>query len=194
MSTCAYGDSLPGVHLAVWVLVQDGLRVPPFDVHPDGDHSLRDAGLQAEDWRTWVHAMVAAAENARKCLTALSRSSAGDPLETWAGPSTVAVALDRMWKRYQPLFWESTAELLDEHRRMIAASTHEPWWSSLPEPESCEAYWTFYSVAYPRIVWYPITPSSLIISDLGHRLSFAQYGDVILKAHLLMKDQGGAVS
>src|SRR4029077_287534 len=31
----------------------DGLHVPPFDQHPDGDGSLRSLGLTAADWQTW---------------------------------------------------------------------------------------------------------------------------------------------
>src|SRR5689334_20983567 len=37
----------------LWVLEVDGLRVPPFDQHPDGDGSLRALGLTAENWQTW---------------------------------------------------------------------------------------------------------------------------------------------
>lgn len=44
---------------AVWVLEVDGLRVPPFDAHPDGDRRLRLAGLTAEGWRHWVGELAA---------------------------------------------------------------------------------------------------------------------------------------
>lgn len=39
-------------NFAVWLLMRDGLRVPPFDRHPDGDHTLRLAGLNATRWWT----------------------------------------------------------------------------------------------------------------------------------------------
>jgi|UPI00036C5C14 Fe-S cluster biosynthesis and repair protein YggX len=42
------------IYFCVWLLEQDGLRVPPFDQHPDGDGSLRSSGLTAETWRTWM--------------------------------------------------------------------------------------------------------------------------------------------
>src|SRR5215831_9411292 len=38
----------------VWALEKDGLQVPPFDAHPDGDGTLRSAGLQAQEWRLWT--------------------------------------------------------------------------------------------------------------------------------------------
>jgi len=51
----------PEVDFCVWALRRDGLRVPPFDQHADGDASLRDAGLTAANWWTWLTAVVAAA-------------------------------------------------------------------------------------------------------------------------------------
>ncbi len=38
----------------VWVLMDDGLRVPPFDVHPDGSGRLRSLGLDNRVWRRWL--------------------------------------------------------------------------------------------------------------------------------------------
>jgi hypothetical protein len=37
----------------IWVLAIDGLRVPPFTHHPEGNQKLRDAGMSAESWFTW---------------------------------------------------------------------------------------------------------------------------------------------
>ncbi len=42
-------------NFAVWLLMRDGLRVPPFDRHPDGDRTLRSAGLNAVRW--WMLAI-----------------------------------------------------------------------------------------------------------------------------------------
>src|SRR5690348_7353664 len=42
------------VDFCIWALEVDGLHVPPFDLHPDGDGSLRAAGLTAEDWQSWL--------------------------------------------------------------------------------------------------------------------------------------------
>ena len=46
-------SSDPAVDFSLWVLQIDGLHVPPFDRHPDGDGSLRALGLTADDWQTW---------------------------------------------------------------------------------------------------------------------------------------------
>lgn len=47
----AVGDA---IDFCVWVLEQDGLRVSPFDQHPDGDGSLRARGMTAETWLDWT--------------------------------------------------------------------------------------------------------------------------------------------
>ncbi|GAQ00062.1 hypothetical protein [Leptolyngbya sp. NIES-2104] len=39
------------IDFCVWVLEKDGLQVPPFDRHPDGDGSLSSRGLMAEAWQ-----------------------------------------------------------------------------------------------------------------------------------------------
>jgi hypothetical protein len=43
----------PAVDFCLWVLQVDGLHVPPFDQHPDGDGSLRALGLTEDSWQTW---------------------------------------------------------------------------------------------------------------------------------------------
>lgn len=43
----------PTVDFCLWVLQVDGLHVPPFDQHPDGDGSLRALGLTEDTWQTW---------------------------------------------------------------------------------------------------------------------------------------------
>ena len=47
-------NSEPTIDFCLWVLQVDGLHVPPFDQHPDGDGSLRASGLTAEDWQSWL--------------------------------------------------------------------------------------------------------------------------------------------
>lgn len=44
----------------VWLLERDGLRVPPFDQHPDGTGELRALGMNAENWSAWFHAVALA--------------------------------------------------------------------------------------------------------------------------------------
>lgn len=55
-SRCVYAALCVGdaIDFCVWVLEQDGLRVPPFDKHPDGDGSLQARGMTAENWLDWT--------------------------------------------------------------------------------------------------------------------------------------------
>lgn len=46
------------VDFCVRALRHDGLRVPPFDRHPDGDGSLRALGLDTGSWRRWLDAVL----------------------------------------------------------------------------------------------------------------------------------------
>ncbi|MDJ0712860.1 MAG: hypothetical protein QNJ54_01410 [Prochloraceae cyanobacterium] len=42
------------IDFCIWVLEVDGLQVPPFNKHPDGNRVLRAKGMEAKSWKTWV--------------------------------------------------------------------------------------------------------------------------------------------
>lgn len=48
-----YGTN-DAIDFCIWVLEQDGLQVPPFDQHLEGDGTLRSLLLSATDWQQWV--------------------------------------------------------------------------------------------------------------------------------------------
>jgi hypothetical protein len=47
------------VDFCIWVLEIDGLRVPPFDQHPEGNRILQNVGVNADSWRQWLSTVVA---------------------------------------------------------------------------------------------------------------------------------------
>ncbi len=47
-------DAFPPISFCVRALVLDGLAVPPFDRHGDGDGRLRELGLDLATWQAWV--------------------------------------------------------------------------------------------------------------------------------------------
>ncbi|WGV29042.1 hypothetical protein [Halotia branconii] len=47
------------VDFCIWVLKIDGLKVPPFDQHPNGSRILQDKGMDVESWRLWLNKVVA---------------------------------------------------------------------------------------------------------------------------------------
>jgi hypothetical protein len=46
-----------GGHLnfCVWILMQDGLKISPFDCHPEGSRELRNLGLNSQNWWLWFN-------------------------------------------------------------------------------------------------------------------------------------------
>lgn len=51
-------DAFPPIDFAVQALLRDGMAVPPFHSHADGDGILRAGGLTPEAWRAWVSALI----------------------------------------------------------------------------------------------------------------------------------------
>lgn len=51
-------DVFAPANFCVLALLRDGLRVSPFDQHPDGDAALRTLGLDADGWLQWLRAVV----------------------------------------------------------------------------------------------------------------------------------------
>jgi hypothetical protein len=88
MAARSYADFDPGIQFAVWTLVHDGLQVPPYTAHPEGDGALRTLGLTAGDWRAWMQGFVA------------DRCRNFDPVSTWRSADAVGAALARLWLDY----------------------------------------------------------------------------------------------
>lgn len=47
------------IDFCIWVLKVDGLHVPPFDKHSEGNRVLTNLGLEAEAWHSWLLKVVA---------------------------------------------------------------------------------------------------------------------------------------
>jgi hypothetical protein len=41
------------LNFCVWILIQDGLKIPPFDSHLEGSRELQNLGLNSENWWVW---------------------------------------------------------------------------------------------------------------------------------------------
>lgn len=46
------------INFCIWILLSDGLKVAPFQYHPDGTSELRQLGLTAEAWNAWFYKVV----------------------------------------------------------------------------------------------------------------------------------------
>jgi hypothetical protein len=125
------------VGFAIWVLQRDGLRVPPFDVHADGDGQLRSIGLDGPTWSTWVAEIVTAelglgqavlahhfatiSDDARRKITRMQERAS--PIECWGGSSQIGNALEGLWDAYHPIgeAWARTLTSVARNSRISTA-------------------------------------------------------------------------
>ncbi|MCC7021606.1 MAG: hypothetical protein IT338_02195 [Thermomicrobiales bacterium] len=103
----------PDVDFCVWVLQRDGLRVPPFDRHPDGDGTLRAAGLPPALWEAWFHRNIAAIDERRALLVAgrrqptdFARLRALQPSALWSGDPAAGQRLATLADIYEDVMNE----------------------------------------------------------------------------------------
>jgi hypothetical protein len=91
----AGGFREPSLDFCLWILQVDGLRVPPFDQHPDGDRSLRTLGLTAEDWQSWFRRVIDPEQRERD-IKQLQQQAHGEYLKLSGEPD-----LEHLRLRYQ---------------------------------------------------------------------------------------------
>ena len=167
------------VDFCVWVLEQDGLQVDPFNAHPEGDRTLRSAGLQAQEWRLWTDKVVQLQHQQAQALPqqvqgGLNPSSfilpdAHNPPASWPGSAGVRARLDQLWEQYKPLSnarrsWERP---LAKQWRPIA---YQLWQDLQPYQVRLPAL-TLHLVEYPRLVEYVLPPVSVILTIVDNQLS-----------------------
>lgn len=79
------------IDFAVWALVQDGLRVSPFDSHAEGNGELRTRGLDEIGWVAWVDGLV----------TSSRWGDCGNPDAAWTGSYAAREQLQHLWPVYR---------------------------------------------------------------------------------------------
>jgi hypothetical protein len=170
----------PAVDFCVWVLLSDGLQVPPFNLHAEGSGRLRAVGLDASNWRDWLESVVAAQLGLSQLvqgvanLTRLTERDASDlagglektrPPSSWGGDDAVRDLLTSLWSAYEPEgeAWRrhvagsgGPAELTPSDRRRI-------WQEIGPRREPGEAL-TIYPVRYPVPVVDIVPPAALVLA------------------------------
>ncbi|HTK07094.1 MAG TPA: hypothetical protein VL485_07995 [Ktedonobacteraceae bacterium] len=103
------------IDFCIWALQVDGLHVPPFDKHPNGNNSLRDAGLSSADWQAWLLRVLHQQSEFKQTLQLqasvdllkdliLQRSPAPHyPPSVWNGRNTIRERLLELWEQYGPI-------------------------------------------------------------------------------------------
>lgn len=170
----------PSIDFCVWALVGDGLRVPPFDGHPEGTGALRGAGLDAQAWRAWLHAVVGAQEalsrrmGAIADLTALTEPQrrglaaafeAAQAPAVWSGPQAVRAELDRLWTTYQPIgeAWKRDAER-DLRPSRLSGGKQRDRWRRLDAARGELASLSVYVVRYPFPALELVPPGACVVA------------------------------
>lgn len=166
------------VDFCIWTLQIDGLHVPPFDQHPDGDSSLRAAGLTGEDWQAWLLQVLHQQDEFNQSL---QQRAPADPLKdlssrrlpepryspfAWSGGDAVGERLVELWEQYGPVSNQRKRQE-PEFARGLRKEEHKsgtrlydelrPYQRRLP-PLS------IYLVAYEHPLDYLVPPATLLMT------------------------------
>lgn len=187
------------VDFCVYALRRDGLRVAPFDQHPDGDGSFRAAGLDAESWPAWLASVLDAHKRLNALSSADNRSqvdrqqiveafhSFSAPARLCWGSSELRARLEALWVEYEPVGrrWEESTSVGKGGRvgRHLADGGARIWKGMLPYHERL-ATLRVYLVDYPAPAVLTLPPLTCVIAPASaDRDGFA--GQVISAAGTL---------
>lgn len=171
------------VDFCIWVLLKDGLRVPSFDAHPDGDGSLRAAGLDEEGWRAWFVEVVNAQQRQSEIFKERSRElrdprrglaefllpQAHHPPLAWSGNQAVKERLSALWEEYGPLSNERKAieRGIERAWNQLESTRPKRLWDELVVYQAHLPTLTIHLVNYLQGVDYLIPPISYILASPG---------------------------
>lgn len=114
-----------GVDFCVWLLGWDGLRVPPFDQHPDGNGELRALGVNARSWSNWFHTMAQASPFEPAPYTLYPTGQLFSERHMHPGMEPLRRRLHDLWEAYGPV---------SNQRRTIEPSPSIPSWKQYHRP------------------------------------------------------------
>jgi hypothetical protein len=185
-------DAFPPLAFCVHALVHDGLQVPPFELHPEGDGSLRALGLDAHTWRKWVAALLAQ----RATLSDYARHLANerDPSERRTTAMAVAEVLrrpgsfcpgspelrgrlDELWTTYAPdgEAWKRRMTTGPQGIRNRLAPHEQRWlWKGLLPFHDRLSTISVLLVDYSTPVVMPVPPTTCIIAPGSASAEYAR--------------------
>lgn len=155
-------------NFAVSVLMADGLRIAPFDVHPSGDRVLRKAGLTAEIWLEWVRVLTESHDDVGRVSLRPTSQDEWQKLRTvvepLVRPATVCPGPEELRLRLDDL-WAQETENMERWKRNASVKYSGTFWArvfrSIP-PQSLGA--TFYLVTYPVPVLLFVSSTAWLLS------------------------------
>jgi hypothetical protein len=157
------------IDFCFWVLERDGLRVPPFYRHSDGDGSLRAAGLDAASWRAWLERVIVAGDERKEIVKSALKQKvdfAGlrklEPAALWDGVPSVGKVLAQLAEEFDEKFDERAAvkiELVLRHN----ASERQLWRDLAPYRRTLPPV-QIAAVGYPGPVQAAVEPKTIILA------------------------------
>jgi hypothetical protein len=189
----------------VWTLLQDGLQVRPFDIHPNGNERLQRAGLDAHGWTRWFETVVTGEVEDQKRfqfagglestlfyesdpptiaeqLKMKAAIRAKTPPGLWKGGENVSELLESLWDDY------SSQPVLRRNRHLHdrlhgeqpgTPSQHSELYGSMHEIGSDLPSLYCFPVAYPTLVVREVAPVALILTS-PKQWTWEGYRDALL--------------
>jgi hypothetical protein len=199
-------DVFPPVGFCVYALVRDGLRVPPFDQHPEGDRSLSERGCDADGWSKWLTAVIAQSGRLAEAATALAggrdrtemRANVAEAAEVLRQPASfcpgtaeLRVRLGEFWADYEPQGEAWKRSLTTGKRHDWLAPRHERWlWRALLPFHGRPSTLSIFLVDYPVPVVMTVPPTTGVIArDRFDRDGYSYAHQVLAAAQELSRPE-----
>ena len=196
-------DTSEAIDFCFRVLQEDGLLAPPFDQHPDGDGSLRAAGMTAESWQAWLMDVLQLEREYEQTMPQWAQERRagveqpvpslveriGQPAVAWSGSSAVGQRLQQLWEQYQ----QANTELHKEIRTTLQMRHHQGkkpvnLWAALRPYHRRIPPLKVYYIHYPGGVDLVVPPDTVLLSDSG--LDAAAERVSLLRAAAVLADGG----
>lgn len=177
-----------GVTFCTWALLVDGLRVPPFDRHPQGDGSLQKAGLEPESWRRWLHAVITRHDaTMHRPIDNMDEWAANlafvyNPTTAWNGSPRVGERLVELWQQYEPQANEWAKRNADKLPPRQKPKEMRKLWKYLTPYQKLLPTLSVYFVDYPEVVSYVFPPIYLVLGSGNGTLDSVSYSTRVLRA------------
>jgi hypothetical protein len=166
------------IDFCIWILEVDGLRISPFNLHPDGNKSLRASGLNADNWRSWF-AKVASSQDQKQ-----------SPPTLWNGGSETRAALEKLWEAYQ-LLSDQRGSWDEKIGRKLEKELPNLWNDLKPYHTSLNSL-TIDLVNYSKEVVEVVSPTSVIFSIVHGDIKSETFHSSILEVARKLASQSPA--
>jgi hypothetical protein len=192
-------DAFAPASFCVLTLIRDGLRVAPFDQHPDGDGALRALGLDDDAWHGWVRAVIAAHTELGALFAEPSSARPKEvptvvrrPAELCPGDERLRSALHAMWVSDQANLdaWKRsvTGGPVAKRRRGSPRDGREQW-KSLAAFHDRLPTLSVLLVSYPAPTVMAVPPATLLVAPAADVTDYTD--QLVAGAAVLASEEAG---